>query len=88
MSLHGRGRPGTIRRVMSQEHLRRRRRGQSRSHGPASRAGKNAFLVLLLSLLTMGFTIAAVLLDQPALAIVTGTGCVSLLRQLTRRLLS
>jgi hypothetical protein len=43
--------------------------------------------VLLVDLLLMGVTVTAVALPQPALALVTGTGCVSLSRLLARSLL-
>jgi hypothetical protein len=44
--------------------------------------------VLLINLFMMGFSLAAAWLAQPMLAVITGTGYVSLTRQLARRLLS
>jgi hypothetical protein len=73
--------------VVNQARPFRRPRGRS-SRRRGQRLGSGVFLVLLVNVLMMGFCLAAILLSQPAVALVTGTGCVSLSRQLTRRLLS
>lgn len=52
------------------------------------RLGGEVYCILLVSLLLMGLTVTAAVLAQPALAVVTGTGCVSLCRRLARSLLS
>jgi hypothetical protein len=82
--LHERRAACTIRRVptrMDQRHTQPSRRR-------TRRLGGDVYCILFVSVLLMGLTVAAAALSQPALAVVTGTGCVSLCRRLARSLLS
>ncbi|MGA5304606.1 hypothetical protein ACPCHT_32175 [Nucisporomicrobium flavum] len=65
------------------------RRQRGREGRPCRRHGDRDVLVaLLMNMLLMAFSLAAVALSQPTLALVVGTGSVSLARLLTQRLLS
>jgi hypothetical protein len=76
----------TIRRVFTEAHDHRRPHGSSgRLRG--ARLGRHVRCVLLLDVLLLGLAVTAVVLPQPALALVAGTGCVSLSGRLARFLL-
>lgn len=77
---------GTIPGVPTPAHPRRGPRGRS-PQLDSPKLDDGVRCVLLVDLLLMGITVTALALPQPALALVTGTGCVSLSRLLARSLL-
>ena len=88
MALHQPSGRGTIPGVVMPGHRCRRqpdRRPRTASRRPT---GRTVAVPLLVNLLLMGFSIVAALLGESALAMVTGTGCVALAREIARRILS